>query len=306
MNFKRIITGAFLSIVFLMIFLYMFSETKLVMDKFSPENKNTFLGSVSDSVNEKPQQTLPAEPAPLNPDITATSAISVKSDLSGNDKIIFEKNSNTKLPIASLTKLMTAVIVSDNYDLSQNITVDTEADAQSMVQQDVKLGDTMPVENFLEIMLIESSNKSAYTLSEVMGEQKFVDLMNQKAKEIGLNDTSFADPTGLSAQDISTASDLVKLAEYILKNYPRLADISKSKSFDIPGFGNVMNTDELLGEIPEIVCGKTGFTNEAKGCLLLVTDDQTNGGYFFNVVLGADDRFAEMKKIVNSLDLICK
>ena len=130
--------------------------------------------------------------------------------------------------------------------------------------------------------------------------------MNKKAKQIGLQNTFFVDPTGLSSQDVSTASDLAKLAEYILKNYPRLADISKSKSFDIPGFGNVMNTDELLGEIPEIVCGKTGFTNEAKGCLLLVTDDQTNGGYFFNVVLGADDRFAEMKKIVNSLDLICK
>ena len=80
-------------------------------------------------------------------------------------------------------------------------------------------------------MLIESSNKSAYALSEIMGEQKFVNLMNKKAKEIGLENTFFVDPTGLSSQDVSTASDLAKLAEYILKNYPKIARYNENKRF---------------------------------------------------------------------------
>ena len=91
------------------------------------------------------------------------------------------------------------------------------------------------MESFLDIMLIESSNKSAYALSETMGEQAFVDLMNQKAKDIGLENTFFADPTGLSDENISTANDLAKFAEYILKNYPKIVEISGTKEFVCSG-----------------------------------------------------------------------
>ncbi len=293
-DYKRAIGGVILSLVFLMVFVYAISGINLIYSTSSVLDSV----AVKDSVKNN-------SIAPMALDINSEAAISVKTNSSG-DQIVYEKNSNEKLPIASLTKLMTAIVVSDNYDLSQKITVDQNANAQSALKQDVQLGQTLPVENFLEIMLIESSNRSAYALAELIGEQKFVDLMNEKAKEIGLKDTIFADPTGLNPQNVSTASDLVKLAKYVLKNYPRIADISKSKSFYVPGFGDVQNTDELLGEIPEIVCGKTGFTNEAKGCLLLVMYDSNNDGYFINVVLGADDRFSEMEKIINSLDLICK
>ncbi|MGA2417658.1 MAG: serine hydrolase [Candidatus Staskawiczbacteria bacterium] len=308
MNLKRAIGGFLLSFIFLLVFVYLISGVQWIFENFAQgQNKEAFLGSVSGAVQDiVPENSV--QPA-VKPEISAESAISVESNLSDADKILFEKASDTKLPIASLTKLMTAVIVLDNYNLSDNITVDEIADSQDSMKQDVKSGDTMPAENFLEIMLVESSNKSAYALSEgpgsTPGEEAFVGLMNQKAKEIGLENTFFADPTGLSPQNVSTADDLVKLAEYILKNYPRIADISRVKEFYVPGFGEVSNTDQLLGEIPEIVCSKTGFTTQAKGCLLLVMNNPKDNGYLINVILGADDRFSEMKQLIDWQNAFC-
>ena len=314
MNKKRAIGGFVLSLVFLLFFVYTVSGAQILFESAAQGQKKEVLsGSISTAVQTvAPENTVPdvvkpdPEPQP-DPQLEANTgaAISIETNLSYADKTLFEKDGETKLPIASLTKLMTAMIVLDNYNLSDSITIDKDADSQDPMKQDVKLGDIMPAESFLEIMLIKSSNKSAYALSEKMGEQTFVSLMNKKAKEIGLENTFFADPTGLSSENVSTASDLVKLAEYILKNYPRIADISRTKEFNVPGFGQVENTDELLGEIPEIVCSKTGFTNQAKGCLLLVINNTKNSDYLINVVLGADDRFAEMKKIVDWQNKAC-
>lgn len=296
-NKKRAIGGFLLSFVFLAFFTYAISG----MQQF-------LVGSVSNSV----QNTIPEKaieevvlPAP-KPEIIAESALSIESNLTGSSKIIFEKSADIKLPIASLTKLMTAVIVLDNYKLSDKLTVNRLSDSQDAVKQDIKLGDTLPVESLLKIMLIASSNKSAHTLAEKIGVEKFVILMNQKAKSLGLENTSFADPTGLSAQNISTAKDLAKLTEHILKNYPKIGDISREQELDVPYFGKIVNTDQLLGEIPEIVCSKTGFTTQAKGCLLLAINNPKGDGYLINVILGADDRFSEMRKIINWSSETCK
>lgn len=316
MNLKRVIIGPILSFIFLFFFAYIISGVQylfkgLPQAELPKVNPGIFSASVSGAVQNI------AQPGPSEnitqpssePEINAESAISVESNLSDLRKIIFTKNIDALLPIASLTKLMTAVVVLDNYDLSENIIVGSVADSQDPVKQDVKLGDTMPVESFLEIMLVDSSNKSAHALSELAGEEKFVGLMNAKAEEIGLKNTFFADPTGLSPEDVSTASDLAKLAEYILKNYPRIGDISKSKDFYVPGFGRISNTDQLLEEVPETVCSKTGFTDQAKGCLLLVTDNPKGPkgypDYLINVILGADDRFSEMRKLINWSSAAC-
>jgi D-alanyl-D-alanine carboxypeptidase len=321
MNTRRSIEGFLLSFVFLAIFIYAIAGIQWIFDSSTPNpGSRALLASVSGAVQTAESNNTASDiiqpiyqPLVASPDINAGAAISVESNLSkpgGDlDKVIFEKNADTPLPIASLTKLMTAVIVLNNYNLSDNITIDDMANSQDPMKQDVKLGDVMSVENLLDIMLVESSNKSAYALAEgsglYSGEQKFVDLMNQKAKDLGLKDTFFADPTGLSPKNVSTANDLTKFAEYILKNYPKIANISREKEFYVPGFGNITNTDQLLGEIPEIVCSKTGFTVAAKGCLFLVIDNTKNNDYLINIVLGADDRFAEMKKIINWSSAVC-
>jgi D-alanyl-D-alanine carboxypeptidase len=311
MDIKRAISGFVLSFIFLVFFVCTAALCQSVFTGYLQKyNAASFVGGISEAVQIGTQtyaainQTPSPEPTPIAIQIDAKAAISIESNLRGENKVIFEKENNRQFPIASLTKLMTAVVALDNYDLSATITVDEMADSQSSMQQDVKLGDILPAENFLEMMLVRSSNKSAYALAELMGEQRFVALMNQKAMFWGLNDTHFVDPTGLSDGDTSSVGDIARLAENILKDYSRIAYISSEKQIYIPGFGQVDNTDELLGEIPGIVFSKTGFTVVADGCLLLVTHNSDNN-YLINVILGAGDRFSEMKKLIQCSRMAC-
>jgi len=295
MNFKRIIIGPFLATVFVVVFVYAISG----MQSFTESFKNKyFTASVADAISEN-KIIIPGNIARPIIEINAGSAISVETDLQGEDNIVFEKKSEEKLPIASLTKLMMAMLVLDNYNLSDMQVVGKMADAQSTMEVDLKLGDKMSVRNLLSMALIASSNKAAYALSEIMGVEKFVGLMNQKARELQLENTFFIEPTGISPGNVSTAKDLVKLAKNILKNYPQITWVTRTKELNIEGFGKIVNTDQLLAEVPGVICGKTGFTEEAKGCLLLVVKDEAKESYSINVILGADDRFSEMKKLIN-------
>ena len=301
LDLSRILKGVVLSLVFLVILVsavlgvneFIFNKTlQNVEPNFLPAgisavaiNENTEKqdeGLVQQDAQLAISQLLEAQLDPSK--IYAKSAIAVGANLKDNKIILYEKNINEKLPIASLTKLMTAVVVLENYDLLENITVSKKADSQDAVKTDLKEGDSFSVIDLIYIMLIRSSNKAAFALAEQKGEQNFIDLMNQKSAEIGLVSTVFKDPTGLSEENVSTANDFAKFAEYVLKKYPQIFDITKTKEFVLPNLGRITNTDELLGEIPEIVGGKTGYTLEAKGCLLLITKNSHAQGYLIYVI----------------------
>lgn len=301
MKIARAIDGLILGFAFLVFFVQMILGVGFIFNGFTASQDEVFLGSISSGSKGIAAEGMPeviVQPLDLLK-INAESAISVESNLGDFSKVIFESGSDKHLPIASLTKLMTAVVVLENYNSLDTWQVDEYADLQDPMKQDVKLGDTMTVESFLKIMLVGSSNKSAYALSELVGTKNFIELMNQKAKDLGLKNTFFVDPTGLNPKNISTVGDLVKLTEYILRDYPIIAGISKAKELYVPGFGKVENTNQLLDKIPEIVFSKTGFTAEAKGCLLLVVKNRNGNNFLINVVLGADDRFSEMEKLIN-------
>lgn len=253
-----------------------------------------------------------------NLEIEAKTVISVKIDEKSNERIFFEKNGEEVLAVASLTKLMTALVVFDlneTYSLSQTITITKEALSQEGQSKygDLRVGEKLSVETLLHIMLIESSNDAAFSLSEAVGEKAFVDLMNIYAKQIGLSNTQFVNPTGIEPdlaggpKNISTAKDLVKLAKYILKNYPQIFEITVKQFYTVlKPDGSIhhfipQNTNELLGEFPEIIGGKTGWGPEAGGCLLLVLKNPKGDGFFINVVLGAEDRFEEMQKLIETI-----
>jgi D-alanyl-D-alanine carboxypeptidase (penicillin-binding protein 5/6) len=227
------------------------------------------------------------------------SAVSIKINQQQESEILFEKASDLKLPIASLTKLMSAVVCLENYDLQQKVVVSKEADSMPPMRIDIKEGQTYSVGELLNIMLVESSNKAAYALSEIIGPDKFVSAMNDKATELGLKNSFFADSTGLSQNNISTARELALLAEYIINSLPEISQMTTQKTYSLPDLGEVSNTNKMLDELYNVVLSKTGFTNYANGCLLMALA-APDGGYIINVVLGADDRFLEMKKIINS------
>jgi D-alanyl-D-alanine carboxypeptidase len=240
--------------------------------------------------------------------IQAKGAISVLVRDNQESEIFFEKNINKKLPIASLVKLMTASVVLRYYDLNYKIEISEQAILQSGNAGNLKKGQKVSVKDLLFPLLIESSNDAAFALAETIGQEEFVYLMNSEAERLDLKNTFFANPSGLDFMDStkpishSTIQDLVKFTKYLLNdknnNNLLLWEILSTKKIEIYG-QTLINTNQLLNEIPEIVGGKTGWTPRAGGSLLLVL--RVPEGYLINIILGAstsESRFEEMKKLI--------
>jgi len=244
-------------------------------------------------------------------DIAARSALVLKVKSNGQQTVLFDKSSSQELAIASLTKLMTAVVSLENQPLSQEVEISSTSVSQEGNSGNLKVGERIMVKELLKMALIESSNDAAEALAEVSGREEFVVLMNLKSKELGLRSTYFSTPTGLEAENnFSTARDLANLMIFILKNHPFILEISAQPSVIILSENDrphhrAFNTNELLTSFAgidnlKIVGGKTGYTDEAGGCIILVTKDQ-NGDYLIYLVLGADSqesRFSELKKLI--------
>jgi D-alanyl-D-alanine endopeptidase (penicillin-binding protein 7) len=250
-------------------------------------------------------------------EIEAKSVISVLLDKRGRERILFEKQNGLQLPIASLSKLMTALVVLENYDLSKEITISKEAVSQEEEFGKLTAGKTLSTEYLLYPLLIESSNDAAFSLANDypgMKEELFVDLMNQEAQKLMLGNTLFVNSTGLDPDNeaaginLSSASDLVKLTEATLEK-PLIWQILSTPRYQAYG-PELVNTDRLLEDSvswrDEIIGGKTGYTDLAGGCMILALKSPKNPNYLMiNVILGADgaeSRFEEMKKLVNWLE----
>ena len=236
--------------------------------------------------------------------IEAESIISVRINPELIANIKFSKNEEEKLPVASLTKLMTALVVLENYDLNKKITVSKLAMAQEGEQGNLKLGEALSVKNLLYITLIESSNRAAYAISEDIGEDKFILLMNNYSEKLGLKNTHFQDSSGLNSKSYSTAMDLAKLSAYLFENYPLFREIISLKEFDLyldngQLHRKLISTNKFLGEVNGIIGGKTGWTSEAKGCFMVVEKNNGSSDYTIHIILGAEDRFLEMQKLIN-------
>lgn len=230
----------------------------------------------------------------------------------GKEKILYQKESSKILPIASLAKLITAQVVLENYDLSQPIVFSKKTISAVENTGNFKAGETFAAKDLLYSLLMESSNDAANAFAEVVGEEGFVDLMNLEAGKIlgPSSDTGFFNPTGLDPRTIkekinySTAEDLAKISAYLLEKQPMIFEITKNQYFNLYDTNQVfhhkvISTNELLGKFPEIIGGKTGTTNEAGGCLLLISKSPDGKGALINVLLGSQDRFGEMEKLMN-------
>jgi D-alanyl-D-alanine carboxypeptidase len=249
--------------------------------------------------------------------VEAKSGLVLVLALDGSRKVVFDYNSDQKMPIASLTKLMTAVVSVESLPLSQKVVISETCVHQAGSAGDLKPGEKIAVRELLKMALVESSNDAAEALAEAYGREQFIELMNLKAGELGLGSTHFATPTGLEADsNFSTARDLTNLTLYIMDSHPLIMEISRQESLVVVSENETihhraLNTNELLanfaeitnGEL-EIVGGKTGYTQEAGGCIILVTKDNA-GDYFVNVVLGSsswESRFLEMEKLVKNFN----
>lgn len=248
-----------------------------------------------------------------NLDIQAKSAISVLITPNGERKILFKKNIQERLPIASLTKLMAADVFLENFDINQPVKISKKAIAQPEDFGGFRAGEVFTARDLIYSSLIESSNDAIYALAEIVGEEGFAGLMNLEAKYLGLENTYFVNPAGIEPDNpddslnFSTVEDLIKLATHLLDK-PIILEAISTAEFDINLYnGNfhhkAITTNKLLkspyffGDDLEIIGGKTGWDSQAGGCLLLILKDKKNN-YLINVVLGTDDRFGEMEKLI--------
>lgn len=278
------------------------------------QSSSTFLKT--EAVQEEPKPI--RNPQIADPQINSRAALAVLLDDKNRKTILFEKEKDAQLPIASLTKLMTALIIIDNYDLQKEIKISPEAVNQEGDFGQLEINRVYSTEYLLYPLLMESSNDAAYALVndyEGMNLQTFLGLMNEKARSLNMSSTYFLNPTGLEPQEdkktsglnYSTADDLVKLTAELLKR-PLIWQILSLPEYNVYGpelrSTNALLSDDTISWRNEIIGGKTGYTAQAGGCILLVMRSPDNQGYLINVVLGTennDERFNQTKKLVEWL-----
>lgn len=222
-----------------------------------------------------------------------------------NSGFVFaKKNSKKQLPIASLAKLMTAVVVAENVDLRKSILVKPEMLEAEGAVQGLEAGKSFrPVELFYPL-LIESSNDAAEVLSGFLGRKITIEMMQEKAKAILMEDTEFVDPDGSDISNVSTARDLFQLGRYILNNRPPLLEITKGDkvqsfgevSFEIQGLQN----KNIFSEDPNFVGGMTGSLLESKYNALFIFKFLAYNEKIRNVaiiLLGSEDIKTDTQKI---------
>lgn len=255
-------------------------------------------------------------PYSLGPKLTAESATVVDLE---KGEILFSKNSDKILPIASITKLMTALIFLENNkrDWREKILIRKEdliinsenSEDLEPAGIEIKFGQVMELEDIFYSSLIRSANDATKVLSRLIDlplGKKFIDLMNEKAIFLKMNNTYFADVTGLDSQNRSTADDLVKLILAAMKN-DKIRETLKIRYHDFPiytkngqkFYKRIWNTNRLLGNFINLEAAKTGYLRESGYCLAGLSN-------YFNrqlivIILNAhsdEDRFQEAKSLI--------
>lgn len=227
-------------------------------------------------------------------------AVFVKDLKSGS--ILYQKDASISLPIASTTKIMTALIASEYFKPNSILTV---REGAGMVGSKVGLvlGEDLSFRSLLYGMLLNSGNDAAYTLAEnypggILG---FVSAMNKKVSELNLTNTHFENPAGFdSPKHYSSAKDLAAITEEALKN-SQLTKIFATKETNIVSLDKkyshqLTNLNKLLSQVKGVLGVKTGFTEGAKENLVTFVD--RDGNQTLAVILGSNDRFGESTKFI--------
>jgi len=195
----------------------------------------------------------------------------VMDALSG--RVLYSKNENIKRGMASTTKIMTTVTALENNDADGEVTVSANASGVEGSSMYLKAGEKLKLKDLLYGVMLVSGNDAATATAEAVGgsEEKFVEMMNEKAEEMGLKDTHFDNPHGLSSDNhYTTAFELGQIMRYAL-NSPDFREISSQKSKTVTtseGEKYLKNHNKLLSTCEGCFSGKTGFTKKDGRCLV--------------------------------------
>ena len=248
-----------------------------------------------------PKADLPKPIDNLQPlEISARSAIVIDVD---SAVIIYQKDPDLRLPPASTTKIMTAMIAFDEYDLDEVVTIDNENFSIGN-KSHIKSGEKLSVESLLYALLVSSGNDAALALAQhhPKGYVEFISLMNQKAVDLHLINSQFSNVSGVEQPThYTTARDLSLLTKEAIKN-PVFANMVNQKEMVITSVDGsishlLTNTNQLLENVEGVIGVKTGWTYLAGECL--VTHVSRDNREIITVVLASEDRFLESEKLID-------
>ena len=233
--------------------------------------------------------------------VSAASAVLINAD---TGTIIWEKNAYEQRAMASTTKIMTALLTAEAGELDRKFTVDSYAIKVEGTTMGLKQGDIVTRRALIYGMLLPSGNDAANAAAVSVGGSMsaFVELMNKKAAELGLENTRFANPSGLDTNwHYTTAYDLARLTAAALKN-PVFAEICRCSDAQVE-FGNppylrwLSNSNKMLWQYEGCIGVKTGFTDNARRCL--VTAAERNGVRLICVTLNAPNDWDDHRKLLD-------
>ena len=238
------------------------------------------------------------------PEITAKAAFFVETK---TGRVLFSKNPEQQLPIASLVKVMTALIALENRNLDEKLWVSSRASEMEPDKMFLQPGEELNLKELLYGIFLISGNDSAEVLAEATtgNRMEFINSMNDKAKQLGMKNSFFVNPTGLDediSNSFSSAYDLSLLTRYAIRKFPVLVDISKTEHITLPQTEDHQDYDmysgiNLLTTYPGVIGFKTGYTPEAG--LTLITLVQKDGHEIVGVLLGSENRRDEAKELLD-------
>jgi len=300
---------------FLIVALFFILVWASLISFFIRAQRGDFSGKENSAESAKAIAPLKVKEGIENPDI---SSFAFEVRRLKNGEILLAKNTGEKRPIASLTKLVSASVFMDSGGEEAEISISENAKKTEEKISKVLIGEKLFGKDLLTLLLLESANDAALAIAEFTGKNSgaidfnqslefFVALMNKKTEEIGIASTThFANPSGLDEENnFSTAHDISLIVGYLNKIYASLLDITRIYETSIFSESGrkyeLTNTNILLKEFPAILGGKTGFTDEAGGALLVLyalkPDELVSV-----VILGSVDRFGDARKIINWLE----
>ena len=241
--------------------------------------------------------------APSAPPISAEAAVLIDAK---TGQILFGKDEHKVMYPASTTKMMTCLVALEKGDLNSMVVVSPSAARPRYDESllELKAGDQLPLRQMLTGMMLVSGNDAAEAVAEHIGGSLagFVDMMNQKAKMMGLENTHFSNPHGLPdpSNHYSTALDLATIAYYGLKN-PEFAKIVSTRTYEFtfnnrPGLQQIKNTNRLLRTFPGCIGVKTGSTQASGDCLVAAAE--RGGSKLIVVVLNDDERWDDAANLL--------
>lgn len=235
-------------------------------------------------------------------EISAKSAIVYDTTI---DKVLYKKNAKEKLPMASITKIMTAIIALENKKNDDKYLV-VGNDLVGEDSMGLTEGEILSLKELLYGLMLPSGNDAAETLATNFkgGRNAFIKAMNNKAKSLGLKDTNFTNPTGLEGDgnQYTTSYDLIIITEYALTKFSLFRQVVSTIDYTIPKTDThkafyFENETNLLTSYPGVKGVKTGYTPEAGLCLVTYLDYQ--GHKIIGIILGSSNRRQEMKDLLD-------